>query len=72
MNNNEENILDKNSVIEIFYDDGGAMYKVDRPHLDFPNGYNLIYNDKLKILSWNYLRAISLLWEIKEYIQRHM
>ena len=51
MNNNEENILDKNSVIEIFYDDGGAMYKVDRPHLDFPNGYNLIYNDKLKILS---------------------
>lgn len=46
VNNNEENILDKNSVIEIFYDDGGAMYKVDRPHLDFPNGYNLIYNDE--------------------------
>lgn len=48
--NTGENILNKNSVVEVFYDDNGAMYKVDRPHLDAPNGYKLEYNDRRVIL----------------------
>ena len=45
-----ENILDKNPSIEIFYDNNGAMYKVDRPHLDAPNGYTIEYKKQSSIL----------------------
>lgn len=50
VNNKGENILDKNSVVEVFYDDNGAMYKVDSPHLRFPNGYTFEYKDQNVIL----------------------
>lgn len=49
-NNKGGNILDKNSVIDVFYDDKGVMYKVDRPNLDAPNGYVLEYKDQNVIL----------------------
>ena len=41
INSNGENILHDDSQIEIRYDQNGTSIKVERPNLDYPNGYTL-------------------------------
>lgn len=40
-NNNDENILHKDSQIEVYYDKDGAAIKFNKPNLEYPYGYRL-------------------------------